>query len=390
MSGKCVVASGRDFQLADPEAFRSTARAVVDYARRLSPAFAKISSLARLQVIADGGDIGAAKDQHTAVCALLDCLKQASSQEPTGPDEYLFVGKCSEYDRYIDKFAVRQGANSRIEWANDAVRSNDNAVLAQAIDEIVSHMRAFGEPAQHYQGFAAYAQARLDALLPPEIMEVHQETNLALVVPMFEKSLSVPGDAAEFGCFRGALAVKLAWMMKAAGAPKHYYAFDTFQASEIDDPVGSGDGLLGAGAFRDNADAYDALTKWSRLLPLTPIKGDPPKTCSVLTKPLSFVWLDLERDVLMDPVLRHIWPLCSSDTIIGIDDAGRPENPTVGPWLDQLVATGALELVLDSNAFVPGVFVRFLKKKKVDFPTGLVGAWRSQLRQQKGHSRVTR
>src|SRR5262245_37077479 len=72
MSGKCVTASGQAFQLADPEASRSTARAVVSYANRLSPAFANMPSLAQLQAIADGQELESAKAQHNSVCTLLD------------------------------------------------------------------------------------------------------------------------------------------------------------------------------------------------------------------------------------------------------------------------------------------------------------------------------
>ena len=166
---------------------------------------------------------------------------------------------------------------------------------------------------------------------------------------------------AEFGCFRGILSVKLAWMLKALGANKHYYTFDTFHGFEIDDPAG---GALGIGAFRDDEfDAFGFLTKWSRILPLTPVKGDATKTCAQLQGPLSFVWLDLDMGVLMDPVLRTIWSKCGPDTIIGIDDVGRPETPTVAPWLDKLIACGAVELVFDSDRIAPNTFIRFVKKK---------------------------
>ena len=153
-------------------------------------------------------------------------------------------------------------------------------------------------------------------------------------------------------------------MIKAMGAHRHYYTFDTFGGFEIADPAG---GALGVGAFSDNADAYSYLTQWSRVLPLTPVRGDATKTCSVLTKPLSFVWLDLDMAVLMDPVLRQIWHLCGPDTVIGIDDVGRPETPTVAPWLDDLVKTGVVELVFNSDETAPNTFIRFLRKK-ADFP----------------------
>jgi hypothetical protein len=73
--------------------------------------------------------------------------------------------------------------------------------------------------------------------------------------------------------------------------------------------------------------------------------------------------MDLDMAVLMDPVLRQIWHLCGDDTIIGVDDVGRPETPTVAPWLDHLVASGAAELVFNSDDVAPDIFIRFLKKK---------------------------
>jgi hypothetical protein len=132
-------------------------------------------------------------------------------------------------------------------------------------------------------------------------------------------------------------------------------------------------GALGVGAFRDDAfNAYNFLTQWSRVLPLTPIKGDATKTCAQLTGPLSFVWLDLDMSVLMHPVLQQIWPLCGPDTIIGVDDVGRPETPTVAAWLEELIAMGVLEQIFNSDEIAPSTFIRFLKKKG-PFPKTAVG-----------------
>jgi hypothetical protein len=301
-----------------------------------------------------------------------------AKQGTSAPDTELFVAKCAEYDRYLDEIAARYQANARTDW-RDSVRSNDNGVVAQVVDEIARHLRSFGTANKNYAAMLAYKESKLREVLPPIIADMWHEANLAIILPMFEKSMLVPGDLAEFGCFRGTLSVKLAWLLKVSGADKHYYAFDTFHGFEIDDPAGlgtEGSGRLGVGAFGDNADAFGSLTNWSRVLPLTPIKGDATKTCAQLTKPLSFVWLDLDMDVLMDPVLRQIWHLCGPDTIIGVDDDGRPENPTVGPWVDHLVAAGAVETIFDSDDVAPHLFVRFLRKKG-EYPTDAVGAWRS-------------
>jgi len=69
----------------------------------------------------------------------------------------------------------------------------------------------------------------------------------------------------------------------------------------------------------------------------------------------------------MDPVLRQIWHLCGPDTVIGVDDVGRPETPSVGPWLDGLVKAGAVEIVFNSDETAPNTFIRFLKKTG-DYP----------------------
>jgi len=354
------VASGRGFGLADAEAFRSTARVFVDHAGRMGSGLAGIPSFGLLEKAAGGRALDDASGQHEAVCAFLDCLKRAAEQGGT-PETYTFIAKCAEYDRYLDEKVVEFRANRRDDWQAKAVKSDDNTIIAKVVDEIVGHLRSFSEPAQAYQSLVDYTQARIKALMPPEIAGMRQEANISLIFPFLEKSLPVEGDVAEFGCFRGILSVKLAWLIKALGAHKHYYTFDTFHGFEIDDPAG---GALGVGAFRDDAfDAFGFLTRWSRILPLTPVKGDATKTCAQLRGPLSFVWLDLDMGVLMDPVLRTIWSKCGPDTIIGIDDVGRPETPTVAPWLDGLLSSGAVELVFDSDRIAPNTFIRFVKKK---------------------------
>jgi hypothetical protein len=347
------------FCLPDEKTFLLTAATFVQYGRLL-PEVSKSVSFDRLK--AASKDAGAADHrQHGAVCAFLDCLKLAAHQPPGGAETYSFVEKCAEYDRYLDGKVKEYRANPRHEWLAKCVTSDSNAILAQVVSEIVGHMGAFSDPARLYESFRIYTDARLKAAIPREVLAMRQEANIAIVLPFFEKAFGVEGDVAEFGCFRGVLAVKLAWLLKANGLNKTYHAFDTFHGFEIADPGG---GALGIGAFRDDAfDAYQFLTQWSRILPLTPIRGDATVTCTRLTKALSFVWMDLDMAVLMDPVLRQIWHLCSDDTIIGVDDVGRPETPTVAPWIDHLVASGAAEPVFDSDEMAPDIFIRFLKKK---------------------------
>ena len=135
------------------------------------------------------------------------------------------------------------------------------------------------------------------------------------------------------------MSIKFAFAAKALGFAKTVYAFDTFEGFESADPAG---GVLGKGAYSDTGGAFEQLTRWSSAIPVRPIKGDARETCKTLTDPLAFVWLDLDFSTLMEPVLSAIWPLLDGKTIIGIDDVGRPDTPSVAPWVDKLVRDGRL------------------------------------------------
>lgn len=195
---------------------------------------------------------------------------------------------------------------------------------------------------------------RLRNLIPPSINSLRTEAHLGIIAPWFFHALPIPGDICEIGCFRGTMSLKFAWALRELGlaAEKTVYAFDTFEGFQINDPAG---GALGIGAYSDNDNAFEHLSDWSRVVPLLPIKGDATQTVRQLTRPLAFVWLDLDMDVLMAPVLDTIWPLLRPDTIIGIDDVGRPETPTVGPWVETLIAQGRLTQLAE----YPGDFIRF-------------------------------
>lgn len=199
----------------------------------------------------------------------------------------------------------------------------------------------------------------LKDLLPASIFKLRTEANLGVIEPWFFKSLSVPGDIVEIGCFRGTMSLKFAWALRELGltAEKTVYAFDTFEGFQIDDPGG---GALGIGAYSDNENAFEHLTAWSHVLPIRPIKGDATQTWRQLTKPLSFVWLDLDMDVLMAPVFEGILPLIGPNTIVGIDDVGRPETPTVKPWVEPLIEQGRLTQLAE----YPGAFIRFFHLNK--------------------------
>jgi Macrocin-O-methyltransferase (TylF) len=201
----------------------------------------------------------------------------------------------------------------------------------------------------------AQSSKRLRDNVPYTVVGLPSEANLNVLFPMFEQSLDVAGDICEFGCFRGVTSIKMAFLAKAAGTNKTVYAFDTFEGFQISDPGG---GALGVGAFSDHFDAYGELTKWGHVLPIVPVKGDATKTCEIIKAPLSFIWLDLDMGVLMDPVLNKIWPHITKDTIIGIDDVGRPETPTVEPWVDEVVRAGRLVEISRH----PNEFIRFYKR----------------------------
>jgi len=187
-------------------------------------------------------------------------------------------------------------------------------------------------------------------LTPRSLSQLRTEAHIALIAAWFLKTIDVPGDVCEFGCFRGTMSIKFAAALKALDRNKTVFAFDTFEGFQIDDPAG---GALGAGAYSDNEDAFEELQRWSRLIPVRPVKGDARETCKQLAAPLSFVWLDLDFDVLMDPVLDGIWPLLGDETIVGIDDVGRPETPGVEPWVDRVTQAGRLiELARYADDFI--------------------------------------
>ena len=196
------------------------------------------------------------------------------------------------------------------------------------------------------------------ALMPNPVDSLRTEADIRVIIPWFVRSLSVPGDLCEFGCFRGTMSIKFAFALQALGqAGKTVYAFDTFEGFQMDDPSG---GALTKGAYGDHDDAFVEMSKWGKVLPIKPIKGDARETCGLLTSALSFVWLDIDFAVLMDPVLSRIWSLIGRDTIIGIDDVGRPETPSVLPWVERLVAEGRL-VELERT---PGAFIRFFRANK--------------------------
>jgi hypothetical protein len=74
--------------------------------------------------------------------------------------------------------------------------------------------------------------------VPAHVLALRTETNLSVVNPWFEKSLSLPGDVAEFGCFRGTMSIKYAHWIKGMRQQKRVFAFDTFDGFHINDRRG--------------------------------------------------------------------------------------------------------------------------------------------------------
>jgi hypothetical protein len=109
----------------------------------------------------------------------------------------------------------------------------------------------------------------------------------------------------------------------------------------INDPAG---GAMGIGSYADNDNAFHKLMGWSRTVPVVPVKGDATEIYKILASvtdgPLSFVWLDLDMDVFMEPVRQGIFSLLTKETIIGVDDYGRPECPAIKPWADKVEQAG--------------------------------------------------
>lgn len=192
-------------------------------------------------------------------------------------------------------------------------------------------------------------------IVPQSILNLRTEANLEVIWPLFEKSLDIPGDIAEFGCYRGTMSIKFAWCVKALHYGKAVYAFDTFKgfAPEYRNHIG--------GSYDDAPEAEEDLQKWAYVLPLVVVKGDARKTACRLCAPLSFVWLDLDVDELLGPVLAELERarVLTSETIIGLDDYGRPETPTVKPWADAVERDRRWEKLIEyDRAFI--AFYRFL------------------------------
>src|ERR1700730_9258425 len=131
----------------------------------------------------------------------------------------------------------------------------------------------------NYASFSQRTRNAIENHVPKHILALRTDANLAVVNPWFEKSLSVKGDVAEFGCFRGTMSSKYAFWVAGMRQQKTVFAFDTFDGFHINDPAG---GALGVGAYTDNDNAFEKLMAWSRTIPVLPVRGDARETYKIL------------------------------------------------------------------------------------------------------------
>jgi hypothetical protein len=313
------------------------------------------------------GELSGSGDMRFSACLSYMRQHSASLDAHSNAD----ISNFAQHLRYYLTVMQEHQLDPIAVWTPEGAEMNTDTVtfLQNYIPEFLSRVTQVGlgwKPAAHVptvgahsvfeflqQRSASQSSELFRKHVPDAVLGLPSEANLDVAFRYFEKSLQVPGDICEFGCFRGLTSVKMAFLVQALKLDKRVYAFDTFEGFQIDDP---GQGALKIGAYGDTFDAYSELSKWSNVLPVTPVKGDATITCGTLSKPLSFVWLDLDMDVLMEPVLTKIWPLLTADTIIGIDDIGRPETPTVEPWVNRVLASGRLRQVARHRSEFIGIF----------------------------------
>jgi hypothetical protein len=261
----------------------------------------------------------------------------------------------TELDKAADGFLVKRPRKDTA----DGVRQCVAELLAHLAEGFNVQVDLVGSP----NLTKADADNPLFDLVPRSVFSLRTEAALNLIAPWFMRSLEVPGDVCEIGCFRGTMAIKFAFALKSLGIDKTVYAFDTFEGFTSDDPAG---GQVGVGYYKTEDDAYAELTRWSKAIPVRPIKGDATETCKILKGPLSFLWLDLDHGSLMSPVFESLWPLLSSRTIIGVDDIGRLDGarkqvtPGVEIWVNQLIATRRL---IELERYTSH-FIRFYRANK--------------------------
>jgi hypothetical protein len=307
---------------------------------------------------------------HALVASLLGhCVNLAEEGSPVSPEFRSLLARHIAYHRpIIAMHSSTDLGNAANGFQVSKPRKASADAVRQCVGELLAHLSAGFDVEVDLVGTPDLTETDaanpLFQLIPRSVFTLRTEASVNLIAPWFMRSLEVPGDVCEIGCFRGTMSVKFAFALKALGIDKTVYAFDTFEGFTTDDPDG---GQVGVGFYRHGEeDGFEELTRWSKAVPVRPIKGDATQTCKVLKDPLAFVWMDLDHGSLMRPVFETIWPLLSDRTILGVDDvrridgAGRPVTPGVEPWLDELVAARRVTEL----ARYPGDFIRFYKVNK--------------------------
>jgi hypothetical protein len=296
------------------------------------------------------------------------CVSLAAEGSPISAEFRDELARHVAYHRaIIAKLSPTDLANAANGFKVTRAKQGSADEVRQCVAELLAHLAAGFDVEVDLVGTpdltTSDAANPLFDLMPRTVFALRTEAEFNLIAPWFMRSLEVAGDICEIGCFRGTMSVKFAFALKAFGIAKTVYAFDTFEGFTTDDPAG---GQVGAGYYRDGEDWFAELTRWSKVLPLRPIKGDATQTCALLKDPLSFIWLDLDHGSLLRPVFETLWPLLSDRTIVGIDDVGRIDGegrqvtPGVEPWVDELVAARRL-IELERH---PDHFIRFYRVSK--------------------------
>jgi Methyltransferase domain len=327
------------------------------------------ASLAKVQLLHEKIIGPPADDEHQLISALLRySVHVAAGVVAVTPEFQTALAKHVNYhqdilDRYSDTNLDDAGSGF-VPYGGD--RDAPDAIL-QSVAELLEHLGAgYGMvlALAAMPDFSAQDESDpLYPLLPRSVFALRTEAALDIVSPWFLKSLEIPGDVCEVGCYQGTMAIKFAFVVRARGLPKKVYAFDTFEGFHTSDPAG---GSIGVGYYGVNNDAYQELLRWSDVIPVIPVKGDATETTKIVHAPLSFIWMDLDHGSLMRPAFENLWPWITPQTIIGVDDvghldgAGRQVTPGVEPWLDELIAAGRLTEIERH----PGAYIRFYRADK--------------------------
>src|SRR5476649_74182 len=231
---------------------------------------------------------------HALVASLLaHCVSLVAEGSPISAEFRNELAKHVAYHRLMiaphsSTDLARAAAGFKVKWPKR--RSAD--AIRQCVGELLAHLAAGFDVEVALVGIPDLTRSDaanpLFDLIPRSVFTLRTEAALNLIAPWFMQSLDVPGDVCEIGCFRGTMSVKFAFALKTLGIDKTVYAFDTFEGFTTDDPAG---GQVGVGYYRDTEDAFGELTRWSKVIPVRPVKGDATRTCTILKDPLSFVWL---------------------------------------------------------------------------------------------------